>query len=108
MAWKKQQEEDMNLSIRVWKNKFEGYYNRWVNNCSDDRLLFCNRYEKVLESMEYMKKVNNLTIQCQMVEYYQNEAENLTETITFFTGKTQRSGELIRHPELSLNLYWEC
>mgnify|MGYP001246484062 CR=1 FL=1 len=99
MAWKKEQREYMDLVISVWKTKFQRYYNRWSEIYSDDRLIFCNVYNKVLESMEYMKKVNNLTIQVAMIEYYAKEEEYLREIVNYFTGQTQRNGTLKINPE---------
>lgn len=59
MAWKKQQEEDMNLSIRVFKNEFEETFNEWEGKFTDDRELFCNLYKMALPEFEKMKKVNS-------------------------------------------------
>ena len=99
MAWKKEQQEYMDLFISSWKIKFERYYNRWSGIYSDDRLIFCNVYNMVLESMEYMKKVNNLTIQVSMIEYYEHQEEYLREIVNYFTGQTERNGTFKINPE---------
>jgi len=59
MAWKKQQIEDMELKIKVHKNRYEKKYNEWVGKYFNDKQLFCNIYEILIEEMEKMKKVNS-------------------------------------------------
>ena len=118
MAWKKEQLRRMELRIRVFKNQFEAYYNRWSGVNTDDRGIFCRRYENTLIDMEYMKKVNNLSIQCAMNEKWDQLEENLKETIGYFTGQTPRplpnsrcalfsNPTLHRNPEPVEGLFWE-
>ena len=113
MAWKKEQRENMELCIEVFKSRFEAYANKWVNE-TDDRQLFCRVYELTLIDMEYMKKVNNLSICCAMRAVWVEEVESMKETITYFIGQTKRGldypGDVPRlhnNPEESLNLFWQ-
>lgn len=112
MAWKKEQLRIMELRIYVFKKQFEAYYNRWSGVNTDDRAIFCRRYENTLIDMEYMKKVNNLSIQCAMNDKWRQLEENLKETIGYFTGQTPRGIDdsekrLLRNPEPVEGLFWE-
>lgn len=63
MAWKKEQEERIELKIWVFKNDFEEYFVEWnTTDIRDDRRLFCNLYRTGLKEFENMKKVKSTFI----------------------------------------------
>ena len=87
----------MNISMTLFRREFEAFYNRWVNNTNDDRELFCRQYVICMQDMEYMKRVNNLTIQCVMMAEFDSISDDLREIVSYFTGQTPRGidgGEL--------------
>jgi hypothetical protein len=90
MAWKKEQNRYMDLLIRVLKDEFEGYYNRWNGVETDDRAIFCRMYEIIIENANKMRKVNSSYIMCAVNEAIDDDKEKMRETISYFTGQTTR------------------
>ena len=90
MAWKKEQERSMTLKARVFKNKYEAYYNRWNGVRSDDRGLFCRLYEIVIEEMENMKKIKSNYINVAFNRSVEKESETMDDIVGYFTGQIPR------------------
>ena len=99
MAWKKKQQEHMDLSIEVTEIKFKEYYDEWnVEDVKDDRYVFCRMYEQRVKAYEDMKKVNNLTIQVALQKYLEKEYETMRGIVGYFTGQSTRGGTFHRNP----------
>lgn len=85
MAWKKEQEEYMDLCIEVFKNKFEETFNEWEGNFTDDRELFCNLYRNALPEFEKMKKVNSDFITVAFNRLMKQDQSTMFDIIERFT-----------------------
>ena len=104
MAWKKKQQESMDLSIEVTEIKFKEYYDEWnVEDVKDDRYVFCRMYESRVKAYEDMKKVNNLTIQVALAKYLEKEYETMRDIVGYFTGQSTRGGTFHPNPPSEIN-----
>lgn len=85
MAWKKQQEESMELQIWVFKDNFEQYFVEWnTTDIRDDRSLFCNMYNIGLEEFENMKKVKSIFINVAFNEKMQENIDIMESIVECF------------------------
>ena len=88
MAWKKQQEQGMELKIWVFKRNFEEYFVEWnTTDIRDDRRLFCNMYNIGLEEFENMKKVKSTFINVAFNEKMQEKIETMESIVEFFNSR---------------------
>ena len=90
MAWKKEQNEYMDLMIRCMKNEFEGYYNRWVSYETTDRVLFCRMYEILVGEINKMRKVKSNYINVAFRDAMKDDEDTMREIVTYFTGQSMR------------------
>ena len=108
MAWKKEQEKNMELKKRVFKAKFEAYAVRWTEeNRSDDRGLFVRMFNKIIPEIDAMKKVKSNYINVAFNRSVMEDVETMLGIVRYFTGRQTRDGTFTRNPEPMANLYWE-
>ena len=68
---------DYERKERLLKLQFQRAYDSWNTVFNDDRLLFCNMYEIMLEACNDMKKVKNNTIAVAFNRYFAEEMETM-------------------------------
>jgi hypothetical protein len=58
---KQEIKQQVERKIKYFKLVTEKYYDKWVNE-TDDRKLFCNQYELIIEALEDLKNVNSILL----------------------------------------------
>lgn len=75
-----------NLKIELLKINYKKYRETWKDE-QDDRLVFCNTYDMILEACEAMKSVTNNFIWVAFNEHYREEEQLLNDIIKHFNTK---------------------
>lgn len=70
--------------IELLNAKFGKFYNEVKDNYSDDRRLFQNIFEQLLEALEVMKTIENITIRVAFNAKFNEEMETLERIMNKF------------------------
>lgn len=94
-GWRQKSKRMARIRIKVLKNKYLSFREKWDNE-SDDRGLFCNMFDRLLEAEESMIGVKNNSVWCAWAHAAEEDEKTLDEIVSFFTGETSRNGRFIR------------
>lgn len=75
-----------NLKIELLKINYKKYREAWKDE-QDDRLVFCNTYDMILEACEAMRSVTNNFIWVAFNKHYCEEEQLLKSIIEHFDTK---------------------
>ena len=88
--------EAMDTKIKLLNLRYGKYRKAWEGT-SDDRKVFCNIYDMLVEACECMKSVRNNLIHVAFNRQFKEEEETLKEILQRFTEKKEVGHE--GHPE---------
>ncbi len=80
--------EAMDTKIKLMELRYGKYRKAWEDT-SDDRKIFCNTYDMLIEACECMKSVRNTLIHVVFNRQFNDEEKTLEEILQQFTGKKE-------------------